>query len=57
MWGYNWKILTEETSQVAAAGGQLEVLRFLKARGCGWNSHTCKEAARAGSLDCLKYEI
>lgn len=35
--------------------GQLKVLIFLHESGCEWNAAICENAAKSGSLACLKY--
>ena len=39
----------------AAAGGQLEEFKFLRAAGCPWDEETCAHAALGGHLDVLKW--
>ena len=39
----------------AARDGQLEVLKWARAKGCPWNSLTCRRAAGGGHLDLLKW--
>jgi hypothetical protein len=39
----------------AAAGGNIECLRFLHRRGLSWNAAECSAAAGAGKLECLQY--
>ena len=38
-----------------AEKGNLELLQFLRAKGCPWNEWTCANAACKGHLECLKY--
>ena len=38
--------------RAAAAGGQLEELKFLVAAGCPWDKWTCASAARAVTSRC-----
>ena len=38
------------TCASAAAGGHLEVLRWLRQHGCEWDADTCRCAARRGHL-------
>ena len=40
----------EETSENAALGGHLHVLKWLRKKGCPWDKRTCSEAARGGHL-------
>ena len=43
--------------RAAAAGGQLEELKFLVAAGCPWDKWTCASAARGGHLEMLKWAL
>ena len=45
----------EETFAAAAFGGDWETLRFLVKDRCRWDSRTCREAARGGHADVLKW--
>ena len=38
-----------------ALNGNLELLEFLRGKGCPWDEFTCSRAARKGHLECLKY--
>ena len=38
-----------------ARNGNLELLEFLRAKGCPWDERTCFCAAKNGHLECLKY--
>ena len=38
-----------------AEKGSLELLKFLRGKGCPWDRWTCSLAARNGHLECLKY--
>jgi hypothetical protein len=38
-----------------ALNGNLELLLFLRAKGCPWDEETCTGAAKYGHLECLKY--
>jgi len=38
----------------ACWGGQLEVLKWLRANGCPWDKQTCYIAAHGGHLEVLK---
>jgi len=40
---------------VAATGGQLEVLQWLRTNGCPWNADTCSVAATGGHLEVLQW--
>jgi hypothetical protein len=42
---------------VAARGGHLEVLKWLRANGCQWNKGTVGEATRAGHDDVLQWAL
>jgi len=39
----------------AAAAGQLDALRWLRARGCMWDGRTCESAAGKGQLEVPRY--
>lgn len=41
----------------AAAHGNVECVRFLRARGCAWNAQTSGAAAEEGHLDCLAFLV
>ena len=45
----------EYTCEQAAAGGQLEVLRWERENGCPWDEGTCSRAARGGYLKVLQW--
>jgi len=47
--------LTNETINSAAAGGHLEILKYLHTNGCRCTSKTCYEAVRHGHVEVLKY--
>ena len=38
-----------------ALNGNLELLEFLRGKGCPWDERTCSNAALNGHLECLKY--
>ena len=38
-----------------ALNGNLELLQFLRAKGCAWDEDTCEFAAENDHLECLKY--
>ena len=38
-----------------AWNGNVELLQFLRVKGCPWGDWTCATAARNGHLECLKY--
>ena len=38
-----------------ALNGNVELLQFLRAKGCPWNWRTCFSAAKNGHLECLRY--
>ena len=38
-----------------AWNGNVELLQFLRVKGCPWGDWTCANAARNGHLECLKY--
>ena len=41
----------EATCAFAAAGGHLEVLKWVRSKGCPWGEETCASAARGGRLE------
>ena len=41
--------------EIAASGGNLEVLIYVHENGYPWNEYTSQKAAGNGSLECLKY--
>jgi hypothetical protein len=43
------------TAASAAAGGNLEVLKYLHDNGCPWDRKTIMSAAEYGKLECIKY--
>ena len=45
----------EDTCMMAARGGHLEVLKYLKENHCPWDESTCEKAAKGGHLDVLEY--
>ena len=45
----------EETSAVAAEQGNLEMVKYCVANRCPINASSCRNAARNGHLECLKY--
>ena len=50
------KLLWDEyTCRVAAHGGRLDVLKYLRSQGCPWNRWTCAYAAEGGRLEVLKW--
>ena len=38
-----------------ARNGNLELLEYLRVKGCPWDEETCSGAAYGGHLECLKY--
>ena len=38
-----------------ARNGNVELLKFLRGKGCPWNKETCSGAACKGHLECLQY--
>ena len=38
-----------------ALNGNLELLQFLRVKGCPWDEWTCAYAAQNGHLECLRY--
>ncbi|WZN66230.1 putative ankyrin repeat protein [Chloropicon roscoffensis] len=49
------KLWDEGTCGWAAFGGQLEVLKWLQAKGCPWGIRTCSLAAQRGHLEVLQW--
>eukprot|EP00611_Tribonema_gayanum_P015441 TRINITY_DN2728_c0_g1_i1.p1 TRINITY_DN2728_c0_g1~~TRINITY_DN2728_c0_g1_i1.p1 ORF type:complete len:373 (-),score=31.94 TRINITY_DN2728_c0_g1_i1:49-1116(-) len=47
--------LAEEHCELAASGGYLELLQFLRQSGCPWSEWTCSCAADGGHLDVLQW--
>ena len=45
----------ERFCEQMARNGNVELLKFLRAKGCPWDRSTCDGAARNGHLECLKY--
>ena len=43
------------TSEKAAEGGHLHVLKWLRANGCPWDEGTCEKAAEGGHLAVLRW--
>ena len=48
-------IMNEYMCAMAASGGHIKVLGWLRQYGCPWEEDTCCEAAEAGHLDVLKW--
>jgi hypothetical protein len=42
---------------LAAFGGHLAVLRWLRAKGCSWDQHTCTDAVMSGHFDVLQWAV
>lgn len=42
-------------AQLAARGGHIDVLRWLRGRGCPWDEQTCEQAAAGGHLSLLQW--
>ena len=36
----------------AAGRGYIEILKWARENGCGWDERTCVEAAKGGHLEC-----
>ena len=49
--------MSKRTCSSAAQGGHLEVLKWLRRKGCPWNERTCLRAAVHGHLDVLRWAI
>ena len=47
--------LTSEVLGSAAEGGHLDVIRWLRSKGCPWNELTSNKAAAAGALESLEF--
>jgi len=54
-WVEQGSAFDEESCRAAARGGQLIVLKWLRARGCRWNWKTCEAAAKSGHLGVLRW--
>ena len=39
----------------AAAGGHFDMVQYLLAQGCEWDTYTCKRAAEGGHLEVLQF--
>lgn len=50
--GYKWNY---DTTNVAAANGMLDALKWLRLNECPWSSRTCCFAASGGHLEVLKW--
>ncbi|WZN63220.1 hypothetical protein HKI87_07g47670 [Chloropicon roscoffensis] len=48
------KLWDELTCSSAAYGGQLELIKWLRAKGCPWNINTSRSAAYGGQLEVLQ---
>ncbi|WZN62947.1 hypothetical protein HKI87_06g44920 [Chloropicon roscoffensis] len=49
------KLWDEETCDLSAYGGQLEVIKWLRAKGCPWGTRTSFMAAQGGHLEVLQW--
>ena len=49
------KLWAKETCGWAAFGGHLEVMKWLRAKGCPWGTRTSAGAARGGRLEVLQW--
>ena len=49
------KVWDEDTCGWAAQGGHLEVMKWLRAKGCPWNEETSIDAAFGGHLEVLQW--
>ena len=49
------KLWDENTCGWAAFGGQLEVIKWLRAKGCPWGKSTSSRAAEGGHLEVLQW--
>ena len=47
-----WRVCSE-----AAGGGFLEILKWARENGCGWDGWTCANAAEGGHLEVLKWAV
>ena len=45
----------ERTAAIIAENGNLELLKWVRARGCHWDARTCAYAARGGHLEILQW--
>ena len=48
-------VMDKWTCALAASGGHLETLQWLRSQGCAWDYHTCAWAASNGRLKCLQW--
>ena len=49
------KLWDEQTCRLAAFGGHLEVMKWLRAKGCPWGTGTSRSAALGGHLEVLQW--
>ena len=49
------KLWDERTCSSAAYGGQLQMIKWLRAKGCPWDIYTSVSAARGGQLEVLQW--
>jgi len=54
-WVERGGVFDRMTCIVAAAGGQLGVLKWLRERGCPWDQNTCHQTASKGHLEVLQW--
>ena len=47
--------LDSEVFSFACAGGNLEIMKWLRSKGCPWNASACNGAAWGGHLEILKW--
>lgn len=55
LWEAGGRALSARWCCAAAAGGQLEMLQYLRGEGCPWDIYTCIASARCGNLEVLRY--
>ena len=48
-------LMDKRTCALAAEGGHLETLQWLRSQGCAWDQYTCAWAATHGHLKCLQW--
>ena len=49
------RVPVEQFVWVAAKGGQLKELQWLRAKGCPWDAEACMNAANGGHLEVLRW--
>ena len=52
--GGGWR-LDENVVELAAMGGNLELVQWLRGKGCPWNKHACQLAVAGGHVEVLRW--